>query len=151
MSLQPVLHELEFRLAYADCDPAGIVYYAAYYPWFERTYNEWAFLGGFPPSRMHELWGATHVTVASNCTYIVPGRLHEPFTTRMRLGRLGTTSFTMTFSIDHRETDVTYAEGAMTYVFVDRANLDDDVRPRPAPVPAGLKQVLTAAGYELGP
>ena len=46
---QPVLHEIEFRLSYGDCDPAGIVYFAAYYPWFDRTYNEWAFLGGFPP------------------------------------------------------------------------------------------------------
>ena len=97
---QPVLHEIEFRLSYGDCDPAGIVYFAAYYPWFERTYNEWAFLGGFPPGKMVELWGATHVSVASSCRYRIPGRLHDPLTCRMRLGRLGNTSFAVHLSVD---------------------------------------------------
>ena len=143
---QPVLHELDFRLSYGECDPAGIVYYAAYYPWFERVYNEWAFLGGFAPSRMHELWGATHVTVASDCRYHLPGRLHEPFTVRMRLARLGRTSFTLHYAIDQRETAQTYAEGRMTFVFVDLPDLDGDVRPRPTPVPQGLIDVLAAAG-----
>ena len=36
---QPVLHEVPFMLAYGDCDPAGIVYYATYYRWFERVYT----------------------------------------------------------------------------------------------------------------
>lgn len=144
--IQPVLHEIDFRLSYGDCDPAGIVYYAAYYPWFERVYNEWAFLGGFPPIRQHELWGATHVTVHSSCRYHVPGRLHDPFTARMRLGKLGTTSCTLHYTIDHRETGDTYAEGTMVFVFVDRPDLDHDERPRPVPVPEGLKRVLVDAG-----
>jgi acyl-CoA thioester hydrolase len=143
----PVIHELAFRLSYGDCDPAGIVYYAAYYPWFERVYTEWAYLGGHPTERMHELWGATHVSVSSGCTYRVPGRLNDPFTARMRLGRLGTTSFTMTFTVDHRETRETYADGFMTMVFVDRAELGDDVRPRPVPIPEGMRLALRTAGY----
>src|SRR5437660_1285755 len=96
---------------------------------------------------MHELWGATHISVASGCNYRVPGRLNDPFMARMRLGRLGTTSFTMSFTVDHRETGVTYADGFMTLVFVDRAGLGDDVRPRPAPVPEGMRAALRAAGY----
>jgi len=142
---QPVLHEIEFRLSYGDCDPAGIVYFAAYYPWFERTYNEWAFLGGFPPGKMVELWGATHVSVASSCRYRIPGRLHDPLTCRMRLGRLGNTSFAVHLSVDHRETGETMAEGEMTFVFVE-GDLDADERPRPTPVPQGLRDVFTAAG-----
>ncbi len=47
---------MDFRLAYSECDPAGIVYYAAYYPWFERIYNEWALENGFPPAKTRELW-----------------------------------------------------------------------------------------------
>jgi acyl-CoA thioester hydrolase len=143
---QPVLQELDFRLSYGDCDPAGIVYYGAYYPWFERTYNEWTVLGGFRPSWMYRLWGATHITVASGCRYTLPGRLHDPFTCRMRLGRLGRTSFTLHFSIDHRDDGRSYASGTMTFVFVDKADLDLDEVPRPAPVPEGLKKVLAEAG-----
>ena len=146
--IQPVLHENEFRLSYGDCDPAGIVYFAAYYPWFERTYNEWAFLGGFPPGRMVELWGATHVSVASDCRYRVPGRLHDPLTCRMRLGEIGNTSLSLHFSIDHRETGETMADGRMHFVFVTGA-LDGDERPRPTPVPRQLREILDAAGCTL--
>ncbi len=148
VSPQPVLHEIDFRLSYGDCDPAGIVYFAAYYTWFERVYNEWAFLGGFKPSSMVELWGATHVTVASSCRYRIPGRLHDPLTCRMRIGEIGTTSFKACFAIDHRETGETFAEGEMTFVFV-AGDLDGDERPRATPVPQGLRDVLTAAGYTL--
>jgi acyl-CoA thioester hydrolase len=145
---QPVLHEIEFRLSYGDCDPAGIVYFAAYYPWFDRTYNEWAFLGGFPPGAMVELWGATHISVASDCRYRVPGRLHDPLTCRMRLGRIGTTSLSMHFSIDHRETGVTMADGHMHFVFVT-GELDGDDRPRPTPVPEQMRTILLDVGCTL--
>ena len=145
---QPVLHEIDFRLSYADCDPAGIVYFAAYYPWFDRTYNEWAFLGGFPPSKMVELWGATHVSVASDCRYRIPGRLHDPFTCRMRLGRLGKTSVRMEYAIDHRENGATYADGSMTFVFVT-GELDADIPPRPTPIPQGMLDAFAAAGCSL--
>ena len=43
---QPVLHEVPFMLAYGDCDPAGIVYYATYYRWCERVYTEWTMPAG---------------------------------------------------------------------------------------------------------
>lgn len=143
----PVIHAIDLRLSYGDCDPAGIVYFAAYYPWFERTYNEWAFLGGFSPSRMHELWGATHISVASGCRYHVPGRLHDALRCEMRLGRLGTTSFSPHFSIVERATGDLFAEGTMTFVFVDQENLYDDERPRPVRVPHQLREILAAAGY----
>jgi acyl-CoA thioester hydrolase len=146
--IQPVLHEIDFRLSYGDCDPAGIVYFAAYYPWFDRTYNEWAFLGGFAPSKMVELWGATHVSVASDCRYRIPGRLHDPFTCRLRLGHVGTTSISIALSIDHRENGATYADGSMTFVFVTGA-LDADIPPQPTPVPQGMLDVLAAAGCDL--
>jgi len=145
---QPVLHELEFRLSYADCDPAGIVYFAAYYPWFERTYNEWAFLGGFAPGKMVELWGATHVSVSSECDYLVPGRLHDPLVCRMRLARVGRTSFSMHFSVDNRETAETFAAGRMAFVFVT-GDLRTNGRPQPTPVPRQLREILTRAGCTL--
>jgi len=138
---QAVLHQNDFRLSYGECDPAGIVYFAAYYPWFERVYNEWTFLGGFPATGMPEAWGASHVSVASQCEYHLPGRLHDPFTARMRLGHLGTTSFAMRFSIDHRENGRAYAEGSITFVFVDRAT-----PPRPTPVPREFHRILVDAG-----
>lgn len=137
----PVLHKIDFRLSYGDCDPAGIVYYAAYYPWFERVFNEWTFLNGFPPDKMRDLWGASHVSRASSCEYLIPGRLFDPFTCQMTLNHVGNTSFSMRFDVVNRDERKTYAAGSMWFVFVD-----EQFPPRPVPVPAGLKDELRARG-----
>ncbi len=137
----PVLQEMDFRLSYADCDPAGIVFYAAYYGWFERVLTEWTVEGDFTADTQREKWGASHVSVASGCSYRIPGRLFDPFAVRMRLGHLGRSSWSMHFSVDHRETGDVYAEGHMTFVFVD-----ESFPPRPVPAPEGFKDVLRAAG-----
>lgn len=140
---QPVLHELDFRLSYGDCDPAGIVYFASYYPWFERVFNEWCYLNDFATDRMRELWGAAHVSRASNCEYLIPGRLYDPLTCRMRLGHVGTTSYSMRFEVVHRQDGRTFATGAMSFVFVD-----EQFPPRPVPVPDGLRKELRARNCE---
>jgi acyl-CoA thioester hydrolase len=139
-----ILHTNDFRLSYGECDPAGIVYYASYYPWFERTFNEWTFLNGFPPDRIAELWGATFVSRASSCEYLIPGRVFDPFTCQMRLGHVGTTSYSMKYDIVHRDNGDTYATGRMNFVFID-----DQFPPKPVAVPEGLKIELRARGYDV--
>lgn len=141
MTEQPVLHSLDFRLSYGECDPAGIVYYAAYYPWFERVVNEWTFLNGFPPDRQRAMWGASYVSRASGCEYLIPGRVFDPFTCTMRLGAVGNTSFTMRYQVAHRENGKTYATGFMTFVFID-----DEFPPHPVPMPERAKAELRSRG-----
>lgn len=140
----PVLQSIKLRLSYADCDPAGIVYYAAYYPWFERVYNEWTVVNDIRPDRMRDLWGATHITRASDCEYLIPGRLFDQFTCEMRLGHLGNTSFSMRFEMINCADGKTYAIGRMVFVFVD-----DDFPPRPVAVPDGFKEELRAMGCKI--
>jgi acyl-CoA thioesterase FadM len=98
---------------------------------------------------MYEVLGATQVTVASGCSYLVPGRLHDRFLVRVRLDRVGTTSISLAFSVDHETEECPYAEGTMTLVFVGQANVDADERPRPVPVPEGMKRALRDAGCVL--
>lgn len=140
---QPILHSLDFRLSYGECDPAGIVYYASYYPWFERVFNEWTFLNDFPPDKMRALWGASHVSRASGCEYLIPGRVFDPFTCSMKLNHVGRTSFSMHFDVTHREDGQRYAAGSMNFVFID-----EQFPPRPVPVPDGLKKELRSRGCE---
>ncbi|MGI9422912.1 MAG: acyl-CoA thioesterase [Hyphomicrobiaceae bacterium] len=33
--------ETEFKIAWGDCDPAGIVFYPRYFYWFDTTYQRW--------------------------------------------------------------------------------------------------------------
>ena len=139
-----ILHTNDFRLSYGECDPAGIVYFAAYYPWFERTFNEWNFLNGFHPGELHEKWGASFVSRASGCEYFTPGRLFDPFTCEMRLGHVGTSSYSMVYDVVHRENRAVYARGKMTFVFVS-----NDFPPKPVAAPEGFKQEMRARGYDV--
>lgn len=130
------LHELGFRLMYGECDPAGIVYYAAYHPWMERSYNEWAYERGVRTDRMFDTWGATTVSRHAGVTYERPALLFDPITCAMHLDRLGSTSFTTRFDFTHAEDGGTLAVGTMTLVFVDGDR-------RPTPVPEPMRKLLT--------
>lgn len=140
---QPILYGMDFRLSYGECDPAGIVYYATYYPWMERVYNEWAYLGGFATDELRQMWGATHISIASGCEYRIPGKLFDPLSCRMSLRHVGKTSYSMQFDFVHRENEKTYATGHIVFVFIDDAD-----PPNPVPLPDGLKQILRDAGCE---
>ncbi len=137
----PVLHTMDLRLSYADCDPAGIVYFAAY-QWMERVYNEWTHAGGHTPDLMPELWGATHISRASGCEYLVPGMLFDAMTCEMRLGKVGRTSFTTVYDFVRHSDGATLARGHIVFVFV----ADDGT---PTPVPEGFKDVVRAAGADV--
>jgi acyl-CoA thioester hydrolase len=138
-----VLHANEFRLSYGECDPAGIVYYATYYPWMERTHTEWTFLRGVRSDHMAANWGVSTVSRASGCEYFAPAKLFDPLRCEMRLGRLGQTSFTMRYDFVRTTDDTLMCVGTMTLVFVG-----DDVRPRPVPEP--MRELLLSAGPAAG-
>tara|TARA_B100000686_G_C16769560_1_gene964140 strand:+ start:1426 stop:1821 length:396 start_codon:yes stop_codon:yes gene_type:complete len=128
---------MDFRLHYCDTDAVGIVYYAAYYPWFERVFTEWTFENGIPFEVWEEKFNALQVAVASGCNYRKPALVLDPFTVRMRSGNLGVSSYRMDFSVDHRETNETYADGHMTF-----ACIRSKENPESVPVPSELAALL---------
>jgi acyl-CoA thioester hydrolase len=132
-----VLHTGVFRLSYANCDPAGIVYYATYYPVLERVHTEWGWLTGMPSDELPSLWGVSIVARASGCEYFNAARLHDELRCVLRLGRLGSTSYTMSFDIVRTDDDLLMARGSLTLVA-----LGDDGRP--TEVPLSMKAVLSS-------
>jgi YbgC/YbaW family acyl-CoA thioester hydrolase len=138
-----VLHAQEFRLAYSECDPAGIVYYATYYPWMERTHTEWTFLNDAPTNRHQEMWGASAVARASSCEYLRAAKLFDPLRCEMRLTGLGRTSFQLRFDFLRLTDGALMCEGQITLVFVDGSG-------RAAPVPEPMRALLLSAGEPLG-
>lgn len=138
-----VLHFNEFRLSYGECDPAGIVYYAAYYPWMERTHNEWTYVSGIRSDRMRERWGTSTVSRASACLYERTAYLFDSMRCDMRLGDLGTTSFTMRFDFRRLDDDVVTCIGKLTLVFVDDEG-------RPTAVPEPMREHLLSRGEPTG-
>jgi acyl-CoA thioester hydrolase len=131
-----VLHTGTFRLSYANCDPAGIVYYATYYPVFERVHTEWGWRSGIPSDELPSLWGVSVVARASGCEYFNAALLHDELRCDMRLARLGSTSYTLAFDVVRTADDLTMARGTFTLVCVGEDG-------RPTAVPTSLATVLS--------
>lgn len=136
MTRKPV-QELHFRLTYADCDAAQVVYYAAYYPWFERTSTEWWCSKGVRIDQMLERHGVNIVSRASGCEYLAATRVLDLLACRMYIGRLGKTSVTFEFDMVRLADQVTVASGFNTVVTIAPGAAS-------TPIPVSLRELLTA-------
>lgn len=136
-----IVQELQFRLTYADCDPAQVVYYAAYYPWFERTSTEWWYSNHIWIDKLAESHGVALLSRASGCEYLATTRVYDQLVCRMSIGRIGETSMTLDFDMVRRDDDVLVASGFITLVTITPGA-------GPAPIPAGLRALLASGQGE---
>lgn len=91
----PALHTTTFRLSYADTDPAGILYYGAWFPWMERMQSEWFWLNDLRQDQLRERHGFWTVTAHTACDYLEAVGLFDEIRTELRLGTVGRRSFEM--------------------------------------------------------
>lgn len=130
------LKVMRVRLSYADCDPAQVVYFAAYYPWFERTSTEWWLSVGIRIDELASTHGVTMVSRASGCEYLATTRVLDLLECRMTVGRIGETSVTLRFEMVRLEDEVTVAAGFNTLVILSPET------GRPVPIPAAFLDLL---------
>ncbi|MEU5694327.1 acyl-CoA thioesterase [Actinosynnema sp. NPDC020468] len=124
------LHHLDFRLSYADCDPAGILYYAAWFPWMERVQTEWLYLNDLRQDTLQTRYGFHTITRAARCEYLVPVTLFTPIRISLSVTALGRTSFRRGLDMVRRDDEVLVAQGELALV-----TLDGDGTPIPVPPP----------------
>lgn len=122
----PVLHSLTLRLGYADTDPAGILYYAAWFPPMERMQSEWFWLNGLRQDELSERHGFWTVTAHTECDYLVAVGLFEEIRIDLRVGRVGRRSFDMSHTMVRTSDDVVVARALISIVSVapDGTSLD---------------------------
>ncbi|MBO2457640.1 acyl-CoA thioesterase [Actinomadura violacea] len=142
MSAEP-LHAVSFRLSYGDCDPAGIVYYANYQRWMERTHTEWWYLRGLRFDELPARLGVAVVTRASTAEYERTITLFDVVECRLFAERLGRTSFAVRGDFVTEDGDRA-CTAALTLVCVDAA----DPR-RTVPVPEPMRLALGAGNAAL--
>lgn len=131
-----VLHQLTTRLTYADCDPAGILYYATWFPWMERVQSEWFFLSGLRQDTLLKEHGFSTVTRHAECEYLAQVGLFDSIEVGLRLRRLGTTSITLGCDMWWVEGARLAARGSITVVALSPDNT-------PIPVPEIIRRALT--------
>jgi len=122
------------RLTYADCDPAGIVYYAAWFVAMERVLTEWFLRVGFRFDRMADELGGAVVTRSTWCEYLAPARVYDEIAVRMTVAKVGTTSYTLSFEMVRAGDAVVVARSGLVGVFVAGG--------RAAPLPPALRDAL---------
>lgn len=138
------LHQLEFRISYGDCDPAGIIWYGSYHPWMERLYTDWSFLADARADEHARHDGVTMVSRGSTVSYERAPRVFDQVRCEMRLGAIGHTSYTLRFDFVDADEGFRYALGTITLVTVE---VDGT---RPVEIPDWLRQPLESAGPAVG-
>ncbi|WP_300265735.1 thioesterase family protein [Microbacterium sp.] len=139
---RPVLHTHTIRLSYADTDPAGILYYAAWFPKMEALQSEFLYLQGLRQDTLIERFGWWTVSRATQCDYLAAARLFDEVRIELRMGRIGTSSFRFVFRMVRIDDDVVVARAQNTVVTVspDQASV---------PIPDDLhSHLLRWAGEE---
>ncbi|GAB3119476.1 acyl-CoA thioesterase [Glaciibacter psychrotolerans] len=118
MSENPVLHSHLVRLSYGDTDPAGILYYAAWFPKMEALQSEFLFFQGLRQDRLKEDFGWWTVSRATSCEYLAAAGLFDQIRIELRRGSVGTSSFAFDFTMRRVSDDVLVARAVSTLVTV---------------------------------
>ena len=126
------------RLTYADCDPAGIVYYAAWFVAMERVLTEWFLRSGFRFDRMPDELRGGVVTRSTWCEYLAPAQVYDEIVVEMTVAKVGTTSYTLAFEMVRTADAVVVARSGLVGVFVAGG--------RAAPLPPALRAALVRGG-----
>lgn len=135
VSSAPPVSVREIRLAYADCDPAGIIYYASWFVAMERQLTEWFDAQGLRFDRLRDELGSAPVTRATWCDYLAPAYVYDLVRVEMRVNRIGRSSYELGFTMIREKDETTVARAAIVCVFVGADAL-------PAPLPEPFRRVL---------
>ncbi len=130
-----IVHEFEFRVAYADTDRMGVVYYANYFVLFERGRTELLRTLGFRYRDFEENMEIFLPAMEAGCEYLAPARYDDLIRIRTRLDRLGRAHIGFRYEIEDAESGRLLARGFTKHPFVNK-------KWRPVRVPAVLQRAL---------
>ena len=83
------------RVYWEDTDAGGIVFYANYLKFFERTRTEWLRSLGIEQQQLKDQTGGMFVVVETNVRYLRPARLDDELIVTARLLESGRASMTI--------------------------------------------------------
>lgn len=124
------------RVRYNECDPLGIVFNANYLVYADIAITElWReHLGGY--EQMTEE-GLDLAVVEANLRYFKPLKFDDEFETEAKVGHIGRTSMSISFTIEHDGTEM--ASGSIAYVCVETGAEGSH------PIPDAVRTGLTAS------
>jgi acyl-CoA thioester hydrolase len=106
-------------ITYADTDAAGIIYYAAWFPWMERVQTEWLNQHEVRFPELLDRCGASVVTRATSCEYLAVVRPYDEIDIAMSIGHVRRRSYRMDFVMTRVSDGVQVASASMSLVGID--------------------------------
>lgn len=118
--IRRVFGSVQVRLAYADCDPAGIVYFASWFPWMERILSGWAYEHGLRPDELQQNHGFSVLIRQTECEYLHRAKLFDQIRVDMDSATIGATSIRWGFTMTRIGDLTIVGRGHIVWVTVDR-------------------------------
>ena len=117
------------RVRWSDVDYAGIIFYGAYFRFFELAEMELFREAGVPYSDVFERFDIWLPRVHLDCDFMYPARLDDALRVAAYFTRFGTSSISIKFDVLHLGTRKLAAAGHVVLVCTGR----DELKPRPLP------------------
>lgn len=118
MNIQPLTHEIEFRVRYAETDAMGFVHHSNYFTYFEMGRTELFRAQGGDYRRMEER-GHFLVVVSIACRFKAPARYDDPLNLRTTLSKVSAAKLEHRYELLRNDQLLTTAESVLACV--DRA------------------------------
>ncbi|MEL7131480.1 MAG: acyl-CoA thioesterase [Pseudomonadota bacterium] len=110
--------ETRRHVDWGDCDAAGIVFYPTYFRWMDSVFHEMTRALGFDQRTVVDHDVTATPLVDAGARFVSPVSHGDVLSVTVRVGRMGTTGFTVTYSF--RVSDRSVAEGHESRVCVLR-------------------------------
>jgi acyl-CoA thioester hydrolase len=94
------MNTLQIRIAYADTDQMGMVYYGNYLTFFERGRTELLRAVGLEYKKIEER-GFYFPVIHAECDYVAPAKYDDLITVETKLTELTAASITCSYEVKH--------------------------------------------------
>jgi YbgC/YbaW family acyl-CoA thioester hydrolase len=145
MSLHPTpeaVHQIQHRVEFHETDLGGVVHFSNFLRYAEACEHDFLAKIGYDwreaLAHSDAAWPRTHVT----CDYLAPARFRDTLTVRLFLERVGVSSISYHFEIDHDDTAL--ASGRVRVVFATREAGSFQKAPLPRKLVDALKGLPTS-------
>lgn len=139
------MFDVRLQTYWADCDPAGIVYFARWFGLIEQAEEELYLRAGAYRQALLDEHGVWMPRVEVHASFLGPIRNGRAIRVRLDPQFKGEKTVRFEFEILDDETSARLATGYMTVVCVDRATF------KATPIPVEIRDLLGALPERAGP
>lgn len=123
--------QFPIQIYYEDTDAGGVVYYANYLKFMERSRTEWLRSLGFEQDVLMREEGVLFAVKHAEADYVRPARFNDKLLVGSKLASMGRVNLVIEHQIENAADGMLLCKGMVKIVCLGV----DDFRPRPIPQP----------------